>query len=86
MWIDTYAIPGWKYEEWRRGREPLDERLLEPNWHSAECLKKVDQFKENKTVDKSPQMASFPIHLWGRRNAAEHTLLPRHKVPPIFFP
>ena len=37
---DTYAIPGWKYEERRGGGEPLDERLLEPNRHSAERLKK----------------------------------------------
>ena len=39
-WDDTYAIPGWKYEEGRGGGEPLDERLLEPNRHSAERLKK----------------------------------------------
>ena len=47
---DTYAIPGWEYEERRGGGEPLDERLLEPNRHSAERLKKKTICSNNRAT------------------------------------
>ena len=47
---DTYAIPWWKYEERRGSGEPLDERLLEPNRHSAERLKKKTICSNNRAT------------------------------------